>query len=189
MLAPGPHEAIWPVYRDKQIKLPTGLAQARYTRFLKLSPLDLATAAPLVAAFSEFLSDDDAWRRYDELSFRDLCTKLGVSRKLYREAFEPMILTGLVRAGRAVLRGGGAGHGVLLCPQEPDGLRRALVQGQHRDLIFARMRVLRHRHAPIIAAMACWLTPSPRRHAAVGATRAASRCRDTMASRWKTTTR
>ena len=91
-------EAIWPVYRDK-MNLPTGLAQARYTRFLKLSPLDLATAAPLVAAFSEFLSDDDAWRRYDELSFRDLCTKLGVSRKLYREAFEPMILTGLFAPG------------------------------------------------------------------------------------------
>ena len=86
------------MYRDKQ-NLPTGLAQARYTRFLKLSPLDLATAAPLVAAFSEFLSDDDAWRRYDELSFRDLCTKLGVSRKLYREAFEPMILTGLFAPG------------------------------------------------------------------------------------------
>ena len=61
--------------------------------------MDLATAAPLVAAFSEFLSDDDAWKRYDELSFRDLCTKLGVSRKLYREAFEPMILTGLFAPG------------------------------------------------------------------------------------------
>ena len=98
MASPAGLEAIWPVYRDKQ-NLPTGLAQARYTRFLKLSPLDLATAAPLVAAFSEFLSDDDAWRRYDELSFRDLCTKLGVSRKLYREAFEPMILTGLFAPG------------------------------------------------------------------------------------------
>ena len=52
-----------------------------------------------MAAFSEFLSDDDAWKRYDELSFRDLCTKLGVSRKLYREAFEPMILTGLFAPG------------------------------------------------------------------------------------------
>ena len=82
-------QAIWPVYRDKQT-LPTGLAQTRYTRFLKLSPLDLATAAPLVAAFSEFLSDDDAWRRYDELSFRDLCTEgFGVSRKPYRRRSSP----------------------------------------------------------------------------------------------------
>eukprot|EP00966_Prymnesium_polylepis_P284843 6580894-Prymnesium_polylepis.1 len=36
---------------------------------------------------------------YDKISFRDLCVKLGVSRRMYAEAFEPMILTGLFAPG------------------------------------------------------------------------------------------
>lgn len=91
-------EAVWPVYREKQ-KLPSGLGQALYTRFLKLAPWELATAAPLTAAFSEFDDSPAAWDKYDEVSFRDLCVKLGVSSRLYREAFEPMILTGLFAPG------------------------------------------------------------------------------------------
>ena len=79
-------EAIWPVYRDSQ-QLPTGLGQALLTRFKNLSPLELATAAPLVLAFSEFDDSESAWERYDKISFRDLCVKLGVSERLYKEAF------------------------------------------------------------------------------------------------------
>jgi len=98
-------EAVWPVYRDSvgpgpfANGLPTGLGQALYTRFLNLSPLDRATAAPLVLAFSEFDDSPEAWAKYDKISFRDLCTKLGVSRRMYAEAFEPMILTGLFAPG------------------------------------------------------------------------------------------
>ena len=130
-------QAIWPVYRDKQIKLPTGLAQARYTRFLKLSPLDLATAAPLVAAFSEFLSDDDAWRRYDELSFRDLCTKLGVSRKLYREAFEPMILTGLFAPGEQCSAAAALGMAYFFVLKSQTAFDVRWCKGNIGELIFA----------------------------------------------------
>ena len=92
-------EAVWPVYRDQSPALPTGLAQALYTKFTKLSLLDRASAAPLVLAFSEFDDSPGAWNKYDNVSFRDLCTKLGVSRKCYDEAFEPMILTGLFAPG------------------------------------------------------------------------------------------
>ena len=129
-------QAIWPVYRDKQA-LPTGLAQARYTRFLKLSPLDLATAAPLVAAFSEFLSDDDAWKRYDELSFRDLCTKLGVSRKLYREAFEPMILTGLFAPGEQCSAAAALGMAYFFVLKSQTAFDVRWCRGNIGDLIFA----------------------------------------------------
>ena len=97
--SPAGLEAVWPVYRDQSPALPTGLAQALYTKFSKLSPLDRASAAPLVLAFSEFDDSPEAWAKYDEVSFRDLCTKLGVSRKCYEEAFEPMILTGLFAPG------------------------------------------------------------------------------------------
>jgi len=96
-------EAVWPIYRDSKspfgTDLPTGLGQALFTRFINLSPLDLATAAPLVLAFSEFDDSPEAWAKYDKISFRDLCTKLGVSRRMYKEAFEPMILTGLFAPG------------------------------------------------------------------------------------------
>ena len=91
-------EAVWPVYRSNQ-QLPTGLAQAVYTKFTKLSIVDRISALPLVLAFSEFDNSPEAWGKYDNISFRDLCVKLGVSKKCYDEAFEPMILTGLFAPG------------------------------------------------------------------------------------------
>ncbi len=91
-------EAIWPVYRNNP-QLPTGPAQALYTKFLNLSILDRASAFSLVLAFSEFDNSAETWRKYDNISFRDLCVKLGVSKKCYDEAFEPMILTGLFAPG------------------------------------------------------------------------------------------
>merc|ERR1719491_25331 len=96
--SPAGLEATWPVYRDRT-PLPTGIAQALYTRFNNLPPLDRLTAAPLVLAFSEFDDSPAAWARYDSISFRELCTRLGVSRRCYDEAFEPMILTGLFAPG------------------------------------------------------------------------------------------
>lgn len=39
------------------------------------------------------------WKQYDRISFRDLCVKLGVSRRCYEDAFEPIILTGLFAPG------------------------------------------------------------------------------------------
>jgi len=92
-------EAVWPVYRNQPLVLPTGLAQAAFTRFLNLSWFDRATAFPLVLAFSEFDDSPEAWEKYDQMSFRDLCIRLGVSQKCYEEAFEPMILTGLFAPG------------------------------------------------------------------------------------------
>uniref|UniRef100_A0A7S2VEM7 Amine oxidase domain-containing protein n=1 Tax=Entomoneis paludosa TaxID=265537 RepID=A0A7S2VEM7_9STRA len=95
-------EAVWPVYREQQPKLPTGLAQAIYTKFQNLPVEDRITAFPLVLAFSEFDDSEAAWRKYDTISFRDLCVKLGVSKRCFDEAFEPMILTGLFAPGSQV---------------------------------------------------------------------------------------
>lgn len=63
-------EAVWPVYRTSQPQLPTGLAQALYTKFNKLSPMDRATALPLALAFCEFDDSPEAWDKYDKISFR-----------------------------------------------------------------------------------------------------------------------
>lgn len=96
--SPNGLEAEWPVYNSK-IKLPTGLAQALYTKFTNLSVADRISAFPLVLAFSEYDNSDEMNKKYDKISFRDLCVKLGVSRRCYEEAFEPMILTGLFAPG------------------------------------------------------------------------------------------
>jgi uncharacterized protein with NAD-binding domain and iron-sulfur cluster len=92
-------QAVWPVYRDQPVQLPTGLAQFVYTRFWNLPLTDRLSALPLVFAFSEFDDSEAAWNKYDAMSFRDLCIQLGVSRRCYEEAFEPMILTGLFAPG------------------------------------------------------------------------------------------
>lgn len=91
-------EAVWAVYRD-ETQLPTGLAQAVYTKFMNLPITDRLTAFPLVLAFSEFDDSPESWEKFDKISFRDLCVKLGVSKRCYEEAFEPMILTGLFAPG------------------------------------------------------------------------------------------
>eukprot|EP00977_Amphora_coffeiformis_P015108 scaffold4420_cov187-Amphora_coffeaeformis.AAC.3 len=92
-------EAVWPVYQEQPVQLPTGLAQAVFTQFLNLPLADKLSAFPLVLAFSEFDDSELSWRKYDAVSFRDLCIRLGVSRRCYQEAFEPMILTGLFAPG------------------------------------------------------------------------------------------
>ena len=97
--SPNGLEAIWPIYRNQTPKLPTGLAQAAYTKFINLPLRDQLSAFPLVLAFSEFDDTEEAWEKYDKISFRDLCTRLGVSKRCYKEAFEPMILTGLFAPG------------------------------------------------------------------------------------------
>lgn len=66
--SPAGLEAVWPVYRSaERTQLPTGLGQALYTRFLNLPATDLATAAPLILAFSEFDDSEEAWERYDKM--------------------------------------------------------------------------------------------------------------------------
>jgi len=97
--SPNGLEAVWPVYRQQSPQLPTGIAQSLYTKFMNLPLLDRASAALLVVAFSDFDDTQEAWDKYDQISFRDLCIKLGVTRRCYDEAFEPMILTGLFAPG------------------------------------------------------------------------------------------
>mmetsp|Transcript_31932 Transcript_31932/g.36221 ORF Transcript_31932/g.36221 Transcript_31932/m.36221 type:complete len:652 (-) Transcript_31932:267-2222(-) len=97
--SPNGLEAVWPVYRQQSPQLPTGIAQSLYTKFMNLPLRDRASAALLVVAFSDFDDTQEAWEKYDQISFRDLCIKLGVTRRCYDEAFEPMILTGLFAPG------------------------------------------------------------------------------------------
>ena len=47
----------------------------------------------------DFDNSDDAWQRYDAITARELFKQYGVSARLYKESFEPMLLVGLFAPG------------------------------------------------------------------------------------------
>lgn len=130
-------EGTWPVYCEAGPQLPTGIGQALFTRFEKLGPLDLATALPLVLAFSEFDDSEEAWRRYDGVSFRDLCVRLGVSKRTYEEIFEPMILTGLFAPGAQCSAAAALGMAYFFVLRHQDSFDVRWCRGNVGEKIFA----------------------------------------------------
>lgn len=135
--SPNGLEAVWPVYRQQSPQLPTGLAQALYTRFQNLPPLDRASAAPLVLAFSEFDDSPEAWAKYDSISFRDLCVRLRVSKRCYEEAFEPMILTGLFAPGAECSAAAALGMAYFFVLKSQNSFDVRWCKGNIGDKIFA----------------------------------------------------
>jgi uncharacterized protein with NAD-binding domain and iron-sulfur cluster len=129
-------EAVWPVYKDQPLALPTGIAQLVYTRFFGLPLQDRLTAIPLVLAFSDFDDSAEAWARYDDMSFRDLCVKLGVSRRCYDEAFEPMILTGLFAPGAQCSAAAALGMAYFFVMQSQTAFDVQWCRGNIGDVIF-----------------------------------------------------
>lgn len=84
---------------QEQPRLPTPLGHFVYSKFLRLPLADRLTALPLVAAAADFDGSPDSWRRYDGMSARELFRRCGISERLYRDAFEPMLLVGLFAPG------------------------------------------------------------------------------------------
>ena len=95
-----PHglEAESPLFQQ-QPWLPTPLGTFLYPKFYRLPLLDRLSALPLMYALIDFDNSDEAWQRYDKITARELFKQYGVSARLYREAFEPMLLVGLFAPG------------------------------------------------------------------------------------------
>ncbi|CAN0102086.1 unnamed protein product [Ectocarpus sp. 12 AP-2014] len=53
---------------------------------------DRASALGLMKAFLDFDGSEEAWRRYDKITARELFRNAGVSQRLYDEFLEPMLL-------------------------------------------------------------------------------------------------
>ena len=87
-----------PIFQDLP-RLPTPLGTFIYTKFKRLPLIDRLSALPLLYAVVDFDNSDAAWRRYDYVTARELFKQFGVSARLYREAFEPMLLVGLFAPG------------------------------------------------------------------------------------------
>ncbi|MEO0354449.1 MAG: FAD-dependent oxidoreductase [Cyanobacteria bacterium P01_A01_bin.3] len=80
-------------------RLPSPLGTFVYTDFKRLPLGDRLSALPLLYATIDFDNSDDAWKRYDCLTARELFKQFGVTERLYKEAFEPMLLVGLFAPG------------------------------------------------------------------------------------------
>lgn len=87
-----------PIFQQEP-RLPTPLGTFLYTRFKRLPLSDRLSALPLLYAVVDFDNSDDAWRRYDSVTARELFKQFGVSARLYKESFEPMLLVGLFAPG------------------------------------------------------------------------------------------
>ncbi|GAB4364487.1 MAG: FAD-dependent oxidoreductase [Elainellaceae cyanobacterium] len=87
-----------PIFQ-KEPWLPTPLGTFVYTRFKRMPLSDRLSALPLLYAVVDFDNSDQAWRRYDPVTARELFKQFGVSARLYRESFEPMLLVGLFAPG------------------------------------------------------------------------------------------
>ncbi len=87
-----------PIFQDLP-RLPTPLGTFLYTQFKRLPLVDRLSALPLLYALVDFDNSDQAWRRYDSVTARELFKDFGVSARLYRDSFEPMLLVGLFAPG------------------------------------------------------------------------------------------
>ena len=87
-----------PIFQDLP-RLPSPLGTFLYTQFKRLPLIDRLSALPLLYAVVDFDNSDAAWRRYDFVTARELFKYFNVSARLYREAFEPMLLVGLFAPG------------------------------------------------------------------------------------------
>ena len=87
-----------PIFQDLP-RLPTPLGTFLYTQFKRLPLSDRISALPLLYAVVDFDNSDQAWRRYDSVTARELFKDFGVSARLYHDSFEPMLLVGLFAPG------------------------------------------------------------------------------------------
>lgn len=92
--SPAGIEAISPIFQDLP-RLPMPLGTFAYPQFPRLPLADRLSALPLIQAVLDFDNSDEAWKRYDGMSARELFRQYNVSDRLYRDAFEPMLLVGL----------------------------------------------------------------------------------------------
>jgi uncharacterized protein with NAD-binding domain and iron-sulfur cluster len=96
--SPAGIEAISPIFQELP-RLPMPLGTFAYPQFPRLPLADRLSAVPLIQAVLDFDNSDEAWKRYDGISARELFRQYNVSDRLYRDAFEPMLLVGLFAPG------------------------------------------------------------------------------------------
>lgn len=96
--SPAGLEAESPIFQN-ELRLPTPIGTFIYPEFKRLPLIDRLSALPLIYTIVDFDNSDKAWQRYDKVTARELFKQFGVSARLYKESFEPMLLVGLFAPG------------------------------------------------------------------------------------------
>ncbi|OUC13202.1 MAG: amine oxidase [Alkalinema sp. CACIAM 70d] len=96
--SPAGLEVTSPIFQHMP-RLPMPLGTFVYTQFERLPLWDRLTALPLLYTIVDFDNSDEAWQRYDKMTARELFQQYGVSERLYKDAFEAMLLVGLFAPG------------------------------------------------------------------------------------------
>ncbi len=87
-----------PIFQDLPL-LPTPFGTFIYTQFQRLPLSDRLSALPLLYSVIDFDNSDEAWQRYDSVTARELFKQYGVTKRLYEDAFNAMLLVGLFAPG------------------------------------------------------------------------------------------
>jgi len=96
--SPAGLEAESPIFQDLP-RLPMPLGTFVYPKFPRLPLGDRLSALPMIHAVIDFDNSPEAWAKYDKMSAKELFRAYGVSDRLYRDAFEAMLLVGLFAPG------------------------------------------------------------------------------------------
>lgn len=91
-----------PIFAD-QPRLPSPMGTFVYTKFLDLPLVDRLSAIPLLEAVVDWDNSDETWRKYDKMTAKELFKNYGCSERVYKEAFEPMLLVGLFAPGKMLI--------------------------------------------------------------------------------------
>lgn len=97
-----------PIFNDMP-RLPSPLGTFVYTKFLDLPLIDRLSALPLLEAVIQWDNSDETWKKFDKMSAKELFKKYGCSERVYKEAFEPMLLVGLFAPGEQCSAAGAMG--------------------------------------------------------------------------------
>eukprot|EP00737_Agarophyton_chilense_P001975 gb/GEZJ01002233.1/.p1 GENE.gb/GEZJ01002233.1/~~gb/GEZJ01002233.1/.p1 ORF type:complete len:557 (+),score=70.08 gb/GEZJ01002233.1/:5748-7418(+) len=97
-----------PIFNDLP-RLPTPLGTFVYTKFLDLPLADRLSALPLLEAVIEWDNSDEVWRKFDKMTAKELFKLYGCTERVYKEAFEPMLLVGLFAPGEQCSAAGALG--------------------------------------------------------------------------------
>lgn len=87
-----------PIFNDLP-RLPTPLGTFFYTRFLDLPLVDRLSALPLMHVVVQWDNSDRMWQKFDKMTAKELFMHYGCSQRVFKEAFEPMLLVGLFAPG------------------------------------------------------------------------------------------
>ncbi|CAM9420924.1 unnamed protein product [Scytosiphon promiscuus] len=101
-------EVISPIFQNMP-RLPSPLGTFLYPSFLRLPWFDRLTALGVVASVVDWDNSPEAWRKYDKYTARELFRMMGCSERLYKDAFEPMLLVGLFAPGEQCSAAGALG--------------------------------------------------------------------------------